>query len=69
MTTRPDPRKTGVVLLTAAAVAAFWAGWGLWLLPHSPLMSMLGAGMIAALVLLLTGTQGFQGLAGTLLGL
>ena len=69
MTTRPDPRKTGVVLLAAAAVAAFWAGWGLWLLPHSPLMSMLGAGMIAALVLLLTGTQGFQGLAGTLLGL
>lgn len=69
MTASPNPRKTGVALLAAAAVAAFWAGWGLGLLPHSPVMSMLGAGMIAALVLLLTGTQGFQGLAGTLLGL
>lgn len=71
MSPKPQPRKSGVVLLAAAAVAAFWAGWSFGLLPQGNLISLLGAGMIAALILLLIGTdaQGFQGLAGTLLGL
>lgn len=71
MTTLPLPRKTGVVLLTAAAAAAYWAGWGLGILPQDRLTAVLGAGLIAVPVLSLIDTQArnFHGLAGLLLGL
>ena len=62
-----DPRKSGAVLLAAAAAAAFWAGWGLGLMPQGPVIATLGAGLIAAVVLVAMG--GFPGLAGSLLGL
>lgn len=71
MTAGTEPRKTGVVLLAAMAAAAFWAGWGIGLLPVGMMTSALGAGLIAAVALLLIGGAGrdFGGLAGTLLAL
>jgi hypothetical protein len=71
MTPGTLPRKGGVVLLATAAALAFWAGWGLGLMPRGALMAMLGAGLISAAVLLVLadGPQTFRRLAGTLLGL
>jgi hypothetical protein len=68
MTPAQMPRKAGVVLLAAAAAAAFWVGWGLGLVPRGLSGSILGAGMLAAVLLLLLGTE-TRSLAGTLLGL
>lgn len=68
MTAPATPRRSGVVLLAATAAAAFWAGWGLGALPHSLLISLLGAGLVAAAVLVALGAAAL-GLAGTLLGL
>lgn len=71
MTAHPVPRKVGVVLLAATAALAFWAGWAFGLLPQTTLMAMLGAGIIAAVILLMLDgeAQGLRGLAGILLGL
>jgi hypothetical protein len=71
MTSLVGRRNTAAALLAGASAAGFWAGWGLGLVPPTVLLSILGAGLIAAcLLLLLSGEfQGLQGLAGTMLGL
>lgn len=71
MTALATRRKTGAALLAAMAAAGFWAGWTFGLIPQDRVNAALGAGLIAAVVLLLlaTAARNFHGLAGTLLGL
>ena len=72
MTAGAEPRgRLGAVVLALASAAGFWAGWSLDLVPHSALVSVLGAGLIAAALLVLIGREapGLQGLAAILLGL
>ena len=71
MTVPAQPRRHGPVVLALASAAGFWAGWLLGLIPQSAVLSVLGAGLIAAGLLLMIGdeAQAFRGLAATLLGL
>jgi MotA/TolQ/ExbB proton channel family len=71
MTPVAQRRRTGVALLAAAAAAAYWAGWALGLIAHDRLFASLGAGLIAAVPLVLLGARDrkFDGLAAVLLGL
>lgn len=66
-----QPRKAAVVLLAACSALSFWAGWGLGLMPQGTVMASLGAGLIAAAVLLILtdSFRSFAGLAATFLGL